>query len=107
MSTAELQRSGWGVTILAASGALEPTYPTHIHLTIGGTKGDTRMALTTTMYESGLPSSQECHIGGDCCGHFQWHAAIAGHGGPTRGLVDNLVYDQCGIFDIVCRGESQ
>ena len=34
----------WGVTLLAASGALEPTYPTQIHLTIGGPKGDTRMA---------------------------------------------------------------
>ncbi len=34
----------WGVTVLAASGALEPTYPTNMHLTIGGSKGDTRMA---------------------------------------------------------------
>ena len=40
-----LNRSeAWGVTILAASGALEPSYPTNIHLTIGGPKGDTRMA---------------------------------------------------------------
>ena len=40
-----LNRPGaWGVTILAASGALEPSYPTNIHLTIGGPKGDTRMA---------------------------------------------------------------
>lgn len=35
---------GWGVTVLAASGAQEPTYPTNIHLTIGGPKGDSRMA---------------------------------------------------------------
>lgn len=35
---------GWGITILSASGALEPSYPTHIHMTIGGQKGDTRMA---------------------------------------------------------------
>lgn len=34
----------WGVTILAASGALEPVLPTNIHLTIGGPKGDTRFA---------------------------------------------------------------
>lgn len=36
--------NGWGISILSASGALEPSYPTHIHLTIGGKKGDTRMA---------------------------------------------------------------
>lgn len=35
---------GWGVTILVASGALEPVYPTHIHFTIGGPKGENRMA---------------------------------------------------------------
>lgn len=35
---------GWGVTVLAASGQQEPSYPTNIHLTIGGPKGDTRMA---------------------------------------------------------------
>lgn len=34
----------WGVTVLSASGALEPVLPTNIHLTIGGPKGDTRMA---------------------------------------------------------------
>lgn len=34
----------WGVTILSASGALEPVLPTNIHLTIGGPKGDTRFA---------------------------------------------------------------
>lgn len=34
----------WGVTVLAASGALEPVLPTNIHLTIGGPKGDTRFA---------------------------------------------------------------
>lgn len=36
--------NAWGVTVLAASGALEPVLPTNIHLTIGGPKGDTRMA---------------------------------------------------------------
>ena len=35
---------GWGVTILVCSGALEPTYPTNIHLAIGGAKGDQRMS---------------------------------------------------------------
>lgn len=35
---------GWGICTLSASGALEPSYPTNIHLTIGGAKGDTRMA---------------------------------------------------------------
>ena len=34
----------WGVTVLSASGALEPVLPTNIHLTIGGPKGDTRFA---------------------------------------------------------------
>ena len=34
----------WSITILVASGALEPTYPTNIHLSIGGKKGDTRTA---------------------------------------------------------------
>lgn len=32
----------WTLTILAASGALEPPYPTNIHLGIGGMKGDER-----------------------------------------------------------------
>lgn len=31
----------WSFTILAASGALEPEYPTHIHFQTGGKKGDT------------------------------------------------------------------
>lgn len=40
-----LNRPGaWGVTLLVASGALEPLYPTQVHLTIGGPKGDTRMS---------------------------------------------------------------
>lgn len=40
-----LNRPGaWGLTVLAASGAREPSYPTNIHLTIGGPKGDARMA---------------------------------------------------------------
>lgn len=33
----------WGVTLLVSSGALEPEYPTHVHLNIGGAKGDRRM----------------------------------------------------------------
>ena len=38
-----MNRDGaWGITILAASGALEPEYDTHIHVNIGGPKGDTR-----------------------------------------------------------------
>lgn len=32
-----------GITILAASGALEPPYPTHIHVNVGGPKGDTEL----------------------------------------------------------------
>ncbi|MDE6555468.1 MAG: ion transporter, partial [Duncaniella sp.] len=32
----------WTLTVLAASGALEPPYPTNLHLNIGGKKGDTR-----------------------------------------------------------------
>lgn len=34
----------WTLTVLAASGALEPPYPTNIHLSTGGTKGDGRMS---------------------------------------------------------------
>jgi len=34
----------WTLTILVASGAAEPPYPTNIHLSIGGKKGDERMA---------------------------------------------------------------
>ncbi len=30
----------WAITTLVASGALEPRYPTHLHFTIGGKKGD-------------------------------------------------------------------
>ena len=32
----------WTLTVLVASGALDPPYPTNIHLSIGGKKGDTR-----------------------------------------------------------------
>lgn len=32
----------WSLTVLTASGALEPPYPTNVHLNIGGKKGDTR-----------------------------------------------------------------
>lgn len=40
-----LNRPGaWGVTVLVSSGSLEPEYPTHIHVNIGGPKGDTRMS---------------------------------------------------------------
>lgn len=39
-----LNRPGaWGVTVLVSSGALEPEYPTQIHVGIGGSKGDSRM----------------------------------------------------------------
>ena len=45
--TADLQalmaRPGaWSLTILACSGALDPPYPTHVHMNIGGRKGDER-----------------------------------------------------------------
>ncbi|MDE6496907.1 MAG: ion transporter [Duncaniella sp.] len=33
----------WGITILVASGAQEPVYDTHIHVNIGGPKGDTEL----------------------------------------------------------------
>ncbi len=44
---ADLQRlmakeGAWSLTVLVASGALEPPYPTNIHLNIGGKKGDER-----------------------------------------------------------------
>lgn len=39
-----LSRPGaWGICILTSSGALEPNYPTDVHLQIGGKKGDMRM----------------------------------------------------------------
>jgi len=46
---ADLQRitdrnNAWTLTILVASGMLEPSYPTNIHLGIGGSKGDERMS---------------------------------------------------------------
>lgn len=34
----------WTLTVLVSSGALEPAYPTNIHLNIGGRKGDERRA---------------------------------------------------------------
>jgi len=38
-----LSRQGaWGICVLVSSGALEPNYPTDLHLQIGGKKGDTR-----------------------------------------------------------------
>ena len=38
-----MSREGaWSLTVLVASGALEPPYPTNIHLSIGGKKGDQR-----------------------------------------------------------------
>ncbi len=36
------REGAWTLTVLVASGALEPEYPTAIHLNIGGPKGDTR-----------------------------------------------------------------
>lgn len=36
------KKGAWSLTILVASGALEPPYPTNIHLNIGGKKGDQR-----------------------------------------------------------------
>lgn len=36
------KEGAWSLTVIVASGALEPTYPTNIHLNIGGNKGDTR-----------------------------------------------------------------
>ncbi|MDE5749828.1 MAG: ion transporter [Duncaniella sp.] len=38
-----MSREGaWSLTVLVASGALEPPYPTNVHLNIGGKKGDKR-----------------------------------------------------------------
>ena len=34
----------WSLTVLVASGALEPPYPTNLHLAVGGKKGDERTA---------------------------------------------------------------
>ncbi|MDE6206875.1 MAG: ion transporter [Muribaculaceae bacterium] len=44
---ADLQRlmardGAWSLTVLVASGALEPPYPTNVHMNIGGPKGDAR-----------------------------------------------------------------
>ncbi|MBD5317039.1 MAG: ion transporter [Bacteroides sp.] len=36
------RKGAWSLTVLVASGALEPPYPTNVHLSIGGKKGDTR-----------------------------------------------------------------
>lgn len=36
------KEGAWSLTVLVASGALEPPYPTNIHLGIGGKKGDKR-----------------------------------------------------------------
>lgn len=36
------KKDAWSLTVLVASGALEPPYPTNIHLNIGGKKGDQR-----------------------------------------------------------------
>ncbi len=37
------RNDAWSFTVLAASGQLEPEYPTQIHFEIGGKKGDTSM----------------------------------------------------------------
>ena len=42
----------WSVTVRAASGETEPTFPTHIHFDIGGQKGDTRMGGDPDMFVS-------------------------------------------------------
>lgn len=36
------RKGAWTLTVLVASGALDPPYPTQVHLNIGGAKGDTR-----------------------------------------------------------------
>lgn len=36
------RKGAWSLTVLVASGALEPPYPTNVHLNIGGKKGDMR-----------------------------------------------------------------
>ncbi len=36
------KEGAWSLTVLVASGAMEPPYPTNIHLNIGGKKGDER-----------------------------------------------------------------
>lgn len=36
------KEGSWSLTVLVASGAMEPPYPTNIHLNIGGKKGDER-----------------------------------------------------------------
>ncbi|MDE5843886.1 MAG: ion transporter [Muribaculaceae bacterium] len=38
------RQGAWSLTIVVASGANEPSYPTNIHLNIGGVKGDERMS---------------------------------------------------------------
>ena len=40
-----MKREGaWSLTVIVASGALDPPYPTNLHLNIGGKKGDARTA---------------------------------------------------------------
>lgn len=36
------RQGAWSLTVIVASGANDPTYPTNIHLNIGGSKGDER-----------------------------------------------------------------
>lgn len=43
LSTLLSRPDAWGICVLVSSGALEPDYPTDLHLQIGGKKGDTRM----------------------------------------------------------------
>lgn len=38
------RENAWSLTVLVSSGALEPPYPTNIHLNIGGKKGDQRIS---------------------------------------------------------------
>lgn len=75
----------WGVTVLAASGALEPEYPTQIHLNIGGPKGDTRHsgdglfiadAETYTRFYNNLSEGMEREFGLKT-DHQQYHTTAS------------------------------
>lgn len=47
-----LSRPGaWGVTFNISSGALEPEYDTHVHISLGGPKGDTRLAVHDLVHD--------------------------------------------------------
>ncbi len=102
------REDAWSVIVLAASGQLEPEYPTQIHFEIGGNKGDEEMGgedllvkdskRYTKLYEN-LTANIKSRLGFDC-DHQKYHVVanprkfFRRHKFPSNNIILRIEWDK-------------